>query len=103
VEATSTDQQETTALQVVMRGQPEQVSQVVVMVLSEPAEIIPYLMATLRLGILFLAADQAEKGGRGALSMMQRQAERVVRVAMAQVAIALMVEQAMAEKAGEAA
>ena len=89
-------------LLVAMRGPPDKVKQVAVMVLSEPGEIIPYLMATIRLGILFLAADQAGKAGRGALSMLQRQAERVARVATAQAAIALRVELAMAGKVVEA-
>jgi hypothetical protein len=58
------------------------------------------MMATITRGILYPKAEMADKAGRGALPLVETQAERVVRVAMAQTATAHR-EQAMEEEVVE--
>jgi hypothetical protein len=87
-------------LPAVMRGLPDKAIKALT-VLPEQVETIRYLMATVRSGILFPMADKADKAGREALPIVEIQAGRVVKVAMARAAIASRAEQAMAEKVVE--
>jgi hypothetical protein len=81
---------------VVMRVMPGKVIRGL-MVLAEQVGLTPYLMAIVAHGILSPMADRADKAGQGALPMMEGKAERAVRVATAQAAIARRAERVMGE------